>query len=316
MLLDTLLIALQVGLSYGPLALAIYLAFIVLSFPDLTVEGSFALGGGTAAALIDGGHGPIVATLGAIAVGSIAGLITASLHVWFRINPLLAGILTATAAWSVNLLVMGRANIGLIDQETLFTWAQKTGLDIQGAAMVVGGTACLILGLSLVWFLTTQYGLSLRATGLNIQTARGMGIRTEQRQVVGLMIANGLAASSGALVVQNDGFFDVQAQVGVVVVGLAALMIGRTVIRSTRVLPSVIAVVAGVLIYRFVVVGTLELGLPPSDIRLVTAMIVVAAIVFQGRLLSFAGSLGAVASTRRRRDSLQFFEDDRVTPII
>jgi putative tryptophan/tyrosine transport system permease protein len=257
-----------------------------------------------------------VASLGAIAVGCAAGLVTALLHVWFRINPLLAGILTATAAWSVNLLVMGRANIGLIDQETLFTAAQRAGLDVQGAAIVVGGAACLVLGLGLTWFLGTQYGLSLRATGLNIQTARGMGIRTEQRQIVGLMIANGLAASSGALVVQNDGFFDVQAQVGVVVVGLAALMIGRSVIRSLRVFPSVIAVLAGVLIYRFVVVGTLELGLPPSDIRLVTAAIVVAAIVFQARLFSFASWPGTAAATRRRRDRLQFFEDDRVTPII
>jgi putative ABC transport system permease protein len=314
---STLKIALQVGLPYGPLTLGIFLAFVVLSFPDLTVEGSFSLGGGVAAVLISDGHPSAIATIAAMGAGAGAGLVTALLHTRLRINPLLAGILTATGAWSVDLLVMhGLGDIGIADQQTLYNLFLNRGMSPQYAAIVLGAIACVVVGAFLVWFLQTEYGMSLRATGLDIQTARGMGVRTERRQVVGLMVANALAGLSGALVAQNDGFADVQSQVGVIVVGLAAVMIGRSLIPSGRLVPSVIGAILGLIVYRWVVSIALRIGLSPNYLQLVTASMVVIAIALRSHLRSLIGLPGTATAARLRRERIQFFEDDRVAPII
>ncbi len=176
MVTDVLLIGTQIGLLYGPLALGIYLAINVLSLPDLTLEGSFGLGGAAAASSLLMGFDPVSSLLIGMCAGALAGLITALLHVVLQMNVLLAGILMTTAAWSVSIAVMGTGNVSLVRFETLFTWLQALGLGNQQATILMAGGVTLVLALLLVWLLHTGYGLATRATGLNIQTARGMPV--------------------------------------------------------------------------------------------------------------------------------------------
>jgi putative ABC transport system permease protein len=313
---DLLQVAAQVGLQYGPFVLGLYLVFNVMSVPDLTVEGSFALGMGVAALYVSQDHNVLVALAAGIAIGCLAGLVSALLHVGLGLNTLLAGILAAAASWSVNLAVMGRGNIGLGGHRTIYTWFADREIDSQTAAIWIGVAACVVCGGLLLWFLSTGYGLSLRATGRSIQTARGVGIRTEQRHVVGLVIANGLAGLSGALVAQQQGFADVGASTGVIVVGLAALMIGQSFIRSKRMWAGILAVIVGMLIYRWVVAWVLRLGMAPGNVRLITSLTVVVAIALRLRLRWFAFVPGTASAVRRRRERIQFLEEDRVTPIL
>lgn len=313
--MSILLIGAQVGLIYGPLALGIYFALNVLSLPDLTLEGSFGIGGASTAALLVAGLDPASAFLAGVASGCLAGLITGLLHVYLRMNVLLAGILMTTAAWSVSLAIMGAGNISLLNQATIFLWVEDLGLSPQAAAILVGAGASLIVALALIWFLHTNYGLSLRAAGLNIQTARSLGIRTETRQIVGLVIANGLAAASGALVVQSQGFMDVSIQTGVIVVGLAALMIGMSLFKTPNIVPSIIGVLIGILVYRVVVTLALKLGLPPYFVKLVTALVVFTIIAMRSHGLRMLALPGTAAARRNARDRLEFLENDRVVNI-
>lgn len=312
-LFDSLLLGAQIGLLYAPLALGIYLALNVLSLPDLTLEGSFGLGGAAAAAALVGGLDPLSSLGLGILAGALAGLVTALSHVVLQMNVLLTGILMTTACWSISIAVMGTGNISLVRSVTLFTWAEQgLGLGNQASTMLVAGVATLLFAAALAWFLGTGYGIATRATGLNIQTARGMGIRTERHQVVGLMIANGLAGASGGLVVQSQGFMDVSIQGGVIVVGLAALMIGTTLIRSERIVFGLASVVVGVVVYRWVVAICLRIGIPPNNLKLITALIVVGFIAAR-----LHGSNLSVLTDRRlrARRHVQFLENDRVTSL-
>lgn len=306
----------EIGLLYAPLALGIFFAMRVLSLPDLTLEGSFGIGGAATAGLLANGTDPLVALLAGMGAGACAGLLTALLHLRLRMNVLLAGILMTTAAWSISLIIMGSGNVPLLTSTTLFTWAQDAGLGLDGATLAVGGLAAFALAALLAWFLHTDYGLSMRASGLSIQTARGLGIRTEARQAVGLALANALAAASGGLVVQNQGFMDVSIQVGVIVVGLAALMIGQAIIRSPRPVPAIAGVLLGVLIYRTIVAWTLEQGMNPNYVRLVTALVVVVVIAARTQAHGLIALPGTAAARRRRRERTQFYEEDHVASII
>ena len=310
-----LLIGAQVGLIYGPLALGIYFALNVMSLPDLTLEGSFGVGGAATAVLLVNGVDPASALVAGVASGMVMGFITACLHVYLHMNVLLAGILMTTAAWSVSLAVMGAGNISLLTQGTIFTWVEQFGMSSQWAAIIVGFSFSALAALAMIWLLHTNYGMSLRASGLNIQTARSLGIRTEMRQIVGLIIANGLAAMSGGLVVQSQGFMDVSIQTGVIVVGLAALMIGMSVFKTSRIVPSIIGVIVGIFIYRVVVTLALKLGLPPYFVKLVTAAVVFAIVAFRSHglgLLALPGSRRAKAASR---EHLEYLESDRVVNI-
>jgi putative ABC transport system permease protein len=314
--LELLRVAAQVGLQYGPFVLGLYLVFNVMSVPDLTVEGAFALGAGAAAVMISNDHSALLAIAVGTAVGAVAGLVSGLLHVAFGLNMLLAGILTTAASWSVNLRVLGRGNVGLGRHRTMYSWFGDRGIDPQYAAIWIGSIAAVLTVLFLLWFLSTGYGLSIRATGRSIQTARGVGIRTEQRHVVGLMTANGLAGLSGALVAQQQGFADVGASTGVIVIGLAALMIGQSLIRSRRLWAGVLSAIVGIVVYRFVVAWVLRLGLKPGDVRLVTSAAVIVAIIARLRLHWIFFVPGTTSAMRRRRDRIQFLEEDRVTPIL
>jgi putative ABC transport system permease protein len=304
----------QIGVLYGPLALAIYLSFRVLSLPDLTLEGAFGVGGAATAATMVHGTSPLAAIGVGMAAGAVAGLATALLHRHLQLNVLLASIVVTTAAWSVALKIMGGGNISLLDESTIFSWGEDLGLSPQRATLAVGGAATLITAAVLAWFLHTDYGLSLRATGLNIQTARGAGVRTEGRQTVGLMMANALAAASAGLVVQNEGFMDVSISVGVVVVGLAALMIGQAIIHSPRPVPAIISVILGILIYRIVVSWTLARGMDPNYVKLVTAVVVIAVVALRAEGRGLIVARGSLAARRRARS--QFYEHDTVAPFL
>ncbi|MDR6758779.1 putative ABC transport system permease protein [Mycoplana sp. BE70] len=313
--MSILLIGAQVGLIYGPLALGIYFALNVMSLPDLTLEGSFGIGGATTAVLLVAGLDPASALMIGMASGCLAGLITGLLHVYLKMNVLLAGILMTTAAWSVSLAIMGAGNISLLNEPTIFTWVEGFGLSTQWAAILVGAAASATVAALLIWFLHTNYGLSLRAAGLNIQTARCIGIRTEARQIAGLIIANGLAAMSGALVVQSQGFMDVSIQTGVIVVGLAALMIGMSVFKTPRIIPSIAGVILGILVYRVVVTLALKLGLPPYFVKLVTAVVVFAIVALRSHGLGLFAVPGTAAAKKNARDRLEYLENDRVVNI-
>ncbi len=313
--MSILLIGAQVGLIYGPLALGIYFALNILSLPDLTLEGSFGIGGASTAVALVAGLDPATALLLGILGGAIAGLITGLLHVYLRMNVLLAGILMTTAAWSISLAIMGAGNISLLSQATIFTWVEGLGFSGQWAAIIVGALASGLVALVLIWFLHTNYGLSMRASGLNIQTARSFGIRTEARQIVGLIIANGLAAASGALVVQSQGFMDVSIQTGVIVVGLAALMIGMSVFKTPKIIPSILGVLLGILVYRVVVTIALKLGLPPYFVKLVTALVVFGIIAVRANGLGLIAIPGTKAAKKNARERLEYLENDRVVNI-
>jgi len=316
MLLNMVEVAVQVGLLYVPLVLGIYLAMGVMSLPDLTLQGSFGVGGSVAAVLTVGGHSPALSLLAAMVAGALCGLVTATLHAVLRLNVLLASILVATAAYSVCLVVMSSGNLSLAGGSTVFSWTQETDLSYSTATILTGGAVALVLSAAFLWFLRTEYGLSLVAAGQNIQTARGLGVRTEGRQSVGLALANALAALTGGLVVHNQGFMDVTIQNGVIVIGLAAMMVGLSLTRSGRIGPTVAMLVLGVVIYRFAVAGALQLGLNPNLLQLITAGLVIVVIGLRSHGRSALRSVSAAGRRERRVTQTRFYEEDRVASFI
>jgi len=270
-------VAFYEGLVYGFVAIGVYFTFRVLAFPDLTVDGSFPLGGAVAGILIIDGYNPWLATIAALCAGMCAGLGTSLLNTKLRINGLLAGILMMVALYSLNLRIMGRANIPLLREVTVFDQFSKllgieTGVELSIILMVVLVAVILII---LNWFLRTEIGLALRATGDNEQMVRGLGTDTNMMTILGVSIANGLVALSGALVAQNQGFSDVGMGIGMIVLGLASVIIGEGLFRPRGVTAILLAVVGGTFAFRLFVGIALRLGLRPSDLKLTTAMLVI-----------------------------------------
>jgi len=268
------------GLVYGFVAIGVYLTFRVLSFPDLTVDGSFPLGGAVAAVLIINGTDPWLATLAALAAGVCAGLSTALLNTKLRINALLAGILMMVALYSINLMIMGRSNIPLLREITIFdhvaqVLGMRANINLSIIVMVVLSVIALFI---LNWFLHTEIGLALRATGDNEQMVRGLGADTNMTTLLGVSLSNGLVALSGALVAQNQGFTDVGMGIGMIVMGLASVIIGEGIFRPRKITTILLAVVGGTFAYRLFVGIALRLGLPPINLKLITALIVIAAL--------------------------------------
>ena len=286
-------ISLYEGLSYGFVAIGVYMTFRVLSFPDLSVDGSFPLGGAIAAVCIIGGWNPWLATLAALFAGCMSGLCTGLLNTKLRINALLAGILMMVALYSINLIVMGRANIPLLREVTIFDTLREvpvfenvaqwigdlisinTNLVISIGFMAVLAIIILVL---LNWFLRTEIGLALRATGDNEQMIRGLGCNTDMTTMLGVSISNGLVSLAGALIAQNQGFSDVGMGIGMIVMGLASVIIGEGLFRPKGVTWILLAVVGGTFMYRLFIGIALRLGLPPTNLRLITAALVIIAL--------------------------------------
>lgn len=271
------------GLIYAIMALGVYLTFRILDFPDMTVDGSFVTGAAVAAIMIINGFNPFVATFVAMVAGFIAGTITGLLHTKGKINPLLAGILMMIALWSINLRIMGSSNIPLLSQTTLMTnikdfWA-KFGLGdwaIVSTMLVV----VLLIQLAMSAFLKTEVGLAIRATGDNESMVKSFSANTANMKVLGLAIGNALVALSGSLVAQYNGFSDVGMGVGIIVIGLASVIIGEALFGSKTIIRATLAVIGGAIIYRIVVTFALRVDfLEPGDVKLITALIVILALI-------------------------------------
>ena len=265
------------GLAYGLVAIGVYITFRVLAFPDLTVDGSFPLGGAVAAVLIINGINPWLATAAALAAGMGAGLITSMLNTKLRINALLAGILMMVGLYSVNLMIMGRANIPLLREVTVFDQAaQLFGTNTSTTLSIIFMvTLVAVILVVLNWFLRTDIGLALRATGNNEQMVRGLGGDTNLTTILGVSISNGLVALAGALIAQNQGFTDVGMGIGMIVLGLASVIIGEGIFRPRGITTILLAVVGGAFAYRLFLGIALRLGLPPTNLKLITALLVV-----------------------------------------
>jgi len=273
-------VAVELGLIYAVMALGVYLTFRILDFPDLTVDGSFTTGGATAATLIVSGTPPLVATAVAGVAGLVAGTITGLLHTKGRINGLLAGILTQIGLYSINLRIMGdKANLPLLREDTLFTPLRDAGLLGTLSAVGIFAVGALVLKLILDWFLHTDTGLAMQATGDNEEMIRSLGVSTDGMKVVGLALSNGLVAVCGALIAQYQGFADVGMGIGLIVAGLASVIIGQAIIGQRVIFIATLAVVVGSVLYRVVIQLALEAGLNPNDMKLISAVLVVFALV-------------------------------------
>lgn len=267
--------ALEIGLVYSLVAMGIYLSFRVLNFADLTVDGSFPLGAAVCATLITLGVNPVIATFVAVCAGVVAGFITALIATRLNVLHLLASILTMTALYSVNLRIMGKPNISLLGESTLFNQSSIPTLGI--LALIVGGILFL-----LHYFLKTQIGLAIRAAGNNSRMARAQGIPDHHCVWLGISISNALVALAGALFAQLNGFADVTLGVGTIIIGLAALIIGEALLPVRIIIQALIACVVGTILYRLVITQALNIngfGLKASDLNLITAVIVTLAMM-------------------------------------
>jgi putative ABC transport system permease protein len=267
--------AIEIGLLFGLVAIGVYLTFRVVNFPDLTVDGSFPLGAATCASLITQGSDPILATLAAMLAGSLAGFATGYLHVRWKILGLLAGILTMTALYSINLRIMGRPNIALIGQPTIFPNPQFV-LPIM-IAIVFAVIAIL------AFFLNSQIGLALRATGINPRVSPAYGINVGKMTLTGLSLSNALVAGAGALFTQIYGFADTLMGTGTLIVGLASVIVGETLFHTYRIGFILFSCVLGSVLYRLAIALALNtnfIGLKSSDLNLITSLLVIVAILF------------------------------------
>lgn len=285
MSLIALLGAVEIGLVFGLVALGVFISFRVLNFPDLTVDGSFPLGAAVAATLIVSGWNPYVACVAATLAGAVAGLITAWLAVNLRILHLLAGILTMIALYSINLRIMGKPNVALIGDPTVFAPFEGLGLPSFWLQPIVFLVLAVAAGAALVVFFATELGLALRATGANARMARAQGVPAGAAVHAGLAMSNALVALAGALFAQSQGGADISMGVGVIVVGLAAVIVGETLVPGRTILAAAIGCVVGSIVYRLAVAFALNteiLGLQAQDLNLITAVLVAAALVLPG----------------------------------
>lgn len=281
--------ALEQGLLYGLMVLGVFMTFRVLDFPDLTVDGSLPLGAAVTALIITSGHSPWLATIAGTAAGLVAGLVTGSLHLLLKSGDgnstnygpkLLAGILVMTALYTTNLRIMGGSNVPLLREENVFDqiggWlsVRMTGWWL----ILVLAIFMLIVKYALDWFLHTELGLALQATGDNEQMLRSLGVNTNVVRVLGLGLANALVALSGSLVAQYQGFADVGMGIGTIVAGLAGVIIGEVLFGSRSISWVLFSAIGGSIVFRLLISVSLRLGIAPTDLKLFTALLVVGAL--------------------------------------
>ncbi|MFV9511312.1 ABC transporter permease [Tepidibacillus sp. LV47] len=278
------------GLIYALMAIGVYLAFRILDYPDLTVDGSFPLGAAVSTLLVTKGFNPFFSLLFALLAGGIAGFITGVLHTKGKVNSLLAGILTMTALYSVNLKIMGTANLSLFRFDTIFTpfnylkemITQSLGNSVITSAFNDWLYSILLLVFVVIvkktidWFLQTELGLAIRATGDNPSMIRSVGVNTDYSTIVGLVLSNALVGLSGGMMAQYQGYADIQMGIGMIVVGLASVIIGEAIFGDRSIQRATFAVISGAIIYRLVIALALYLpGFSPTDMKLITALLVI-----------------------------------------
>ena len=266
------------GLLWSVMAMGVFITFRTLNIADLSVEGSFPLGGAVAAVLLAEKVNPATAIVAAGVAGMLAGAVSGLLHTKLKIPALMAGILTMIALYSVNLRVMGKANLSLLNTDTLFTALEFLQLSPNMTTFVAGLCIAVAIPLWLYWFFGTEIGMAVRATGNNPQMIRAMGVNTDDMFLLGLVLSNGLVSVSGALIAQDNGFADVGMGAGTIVIGLASVIIGEVVFGTRNFKNSLISVVLGSILYRIVIAVVLYLGMPPNDLKLFTAILVAIAL--------------------------------------
>ena len=263
--------ALESGLLYAFMALGVYITFRILDFPDLTVDGSFTTGAAIAAVMISNGYSPILATLSGFGGGLVAGACTGLLHTKGKINGLMSGILMMIALYSINMRILNKPNISIYDMDSIF---------ISLKPLIIVPIIAIVVLVLLDRFLYSDLGLALRATGDNERMIRSFGANTDLTKIVGISLSNGLVALSGALIAQQSSFADINGGVGMIVIGLASVIIGEAVFGARNVIHHTISVVLGSIIYRIVVALALRVEwLEASDMKLITAIIVIIALV-------------------------------------
>lgn len=303
----TLLIgALTIGFILALLALGVLISFRIYAFADITAEGSITLGAAVAATLLVNGANPVTATMVAVIAGMLAGACTGVLHTRFKINGLLSGILVMTALYSINLHVMGRSNVPLLSVTTLMTWAERAGaavfsgtenVSVMGWDVSVSEISVLsfcfavavVVGVLVYTFFRTDLGTAMRATGDNAQMVRAMGINDGGMIIFGLAVSNGLVALSGALLAQYQGFSDVQMGIGMLVWGLASVIIGEALVGLKQLSLLITGALMGSVLFRLLVAIALRWGMDPNDLKLITAVFVFLALIVPG-LVTKAGA--------------------------
>ncbi len=285
--------AIELGFIYGLVALGIFISFRILDFPDLTVDGSFPMGAAISAALIVAGYNPFLSTFIAILGGCLAGFVTAWLNVKLKILHLLASILTMIALYSINLRIMGRPNVALITEETVLTpfsnLAEYLGVSNYMLMPVVFFAFAVVVKFLLDWFLGSEIGLAMRATGSNSKMARANGIYDGKMILLGMAMANGLVAFAGAIFAQSQGSADVTMGVGVIVIGLASVIGGEALLSPKSIAKATLACILGSILYWLAVSLALNadfIGLEAQDLKLVTAILVALALVLPGSKFS------------------------------
>ncbi|NLM97370.1 MAG: ABC transporter permease [Halanaerobiaceae bacterium] len=273
----TLQSALELGIIYSLLALGSFISYRTLNFPDLTVEGSYTLGAAVSVMVTLAGY-PYLSLLAAFVAGAVAGSITALLSTRLKIQPLLAGILLMLGLYSINLKVMGnRANVNLINHRNIYSIFE--GTIVEGFQTLI--TASLVLAVVLIilyFFLKTRLGFVLRATGDNHVMVRALGTNTDFTILLGLSLSNGLVALCGAMIAHEQLFADIGMGIGMVVIGLASVIIGEVLFGTNTLLRRMIAVILGAIVYRLIITIVLEFGMPATDLKLISAIIVAVAL--------------------------------------
>ena len=278
--------ALSQGLLWSVLAVGVYLSYRFLNISDLTSEGSFTLGAAVCASNIVRGMDPLLSCLLALIAGALAGLVTGVLHTKFKMPSLLAGILSMTGLYSINLRIMGKANIPLTQSVTLLTKLKDMlGLTRdRDAAIYLGLIVVIILIVLLVWFFNTEFGFSVVATGNNDKMIRANGVDSDKTIIAGLMLSNALIALSGSLVAQYNGYADVTMGIGAIVVGLASVIIGEVLFKDKYFAVCLIGVVVGSIIYRLIVTFVVNTNfISANDMKLFTAIVVAVAIIIANK---------------------------------
>lgn len=271
-MLGQMLGAVELGLLFSFMALGVYITFRILDFPDLTVDGSYTTGGAIAAVMITSGFSPWVASLAAMGGGMVAGMCTGLLHTKGKINGLLSGILMMIALYSINLRILGKPNVSLMGEDSLFSSINP---------LLVMPFVVIVVKILMDLFLRTDLGLALRATGDNARMIRSFGVNTDNTTILGISLANGMVALSGALIAQYFTFADSSMGIGMIVIGLASVIIGEAIFGTGSVFRATLAVVLGSIVYRIVVALALRVEwLKASDLKLITALIVIIALVF------------------------------------
>jgi putative tryptophan/tyrosine transport system permease protein len=301
-----------IGLILSLLAIGVFISFRIFSFPDITTEGSLTTGAAITATLLVAEVDPFTATFAGFCGGALAGALTGILHTKFRIHGLLAGILVMTALYSINLHIMGKSNVPLLTATTLATYAEKVGTGVLGGAssfmlagwevttrdasvLILSLVVISIVGTLLYFFFRTNLGTAMRATGDNDQMIRALGVNVGNMIILGLALANGLIGLAGALFVQYQGFADAQMGIGMVVWGLASVIIGEALIGTSSLGLTIVATVMGSVLFRLLVAIALRAGLNPNDLKLITALFVFFALVLPTFLVTMKKRAGGVS---------------------